>query len=67
MHIELYQLTRLQTLAEGAMIGYTEKGMQMAQDVLVGIIASSSTSLQCDLYDLFKDFKFNFVYVGKDE
>ena len=49
------------------MIGYTEKGMQMAQDVLVGIIASSSTSLQCDLYDLFKDFKFNFVYVGKDE
>lgn len=35
MHIELYQLTRLQTLAEGAMIGYTEKGMQMAQDILV--------------------------------
>jgi len=26
----------LQTLAEGAMAGYTEKGMQIAQDILVG-------------------------------
>lgn len=32
----MYKSILVQTLAEGAMIGYTPKGMQIAQDTLVG-------------------------------